>query len=84
MAVTFFGKKFPVIQIIDTKTLTIMKRFEFNGKVLHVRWSKERPNLYVSVNDSNTVSVIDTRQWYKSRDIYQIEKPSEIFIFKDK
>lgn len=83
VAVTFSGKKFPVIQIIDTKTLNVFKRFEFDGKVLHVRWSPNKPNLYVSVNDSNTVSVIDTREWYKTRDIYQIKKPSGIFIFED-
>jgi len=84
LAVTFSGKKFPVIQIIDTKSLKIIKRFEFNGKVLHVRWSDERPNLYVSVNDSNTVAVINTKEWYLAREIFQVEKPSGIFIFKTK
>jgi protein NirF len=81
MAVTFSGKKFPVIQIIDTTTLQIIKRFEFDGKVLHVRWSEEKPKLYVSVNDTNKVSVIDTKEWYISRDIFQIQKPSGIFIY---
>jgi len=84
LAVTFSGKKFPVIQIIDTKTLKIIKRFEFNGKVLHVRWSKTRPNLYVSVNDANKVAVIDTRSWYVSREMFQIQKPSGIFIYEEK
>ena len=84
LAVTFSGKKFPVIQIIDTKTLKIIKRFEFNGKVLHVRWSNERPNLYVSVNDANTVAVINTKDWYLAREIFQIKKPSGIFIFQEK
>jgi protein NirF len=84
LAVTFSGKKFPVIQIIDTKTLKIIKRFEFDGKVLHVRWSNVRPKLYVSVNDSNKVAVIDTKQWYLSREIFTIKKPSGIFIYEEK
>ncbi len=82
LAVTFSGKKFPVIQIIDTQTLKIIKRFEFNGKVLHVRWSNIKPNLYVSVNDANTVAVINTKEWYLSREIFQIKKPSGIFIYE--
>ena len=81
LAVTFSGKKFPVIQIIDTKTLKIIKRFEFKGKVLHVRWSKTKPHLYVSVNDENLVSVLNTQQWYRARDILNIQKPSGIFIY---
>ena len=82
MAVTFSGKKFPVIQIIDTKTLKVIKRFEFDGKVLHVRWSKIRPNLYVSVNDANKVAVINTKNWYLAREMFNIKKPSGIFIYE--
>jgi protein NirF len=81
LAVTYSGKKFPVIQIIDTKSLKIIKRFEFGGKVLHVRWSKIKPNLYVSVNDENLVCVINTHYWYRARDILNVKKPSGIFIF---
>lgn len=84
LAVTFSGKKFPVIQIIDTKTLKIIKRFEFDGKVLHVRWSNKKPNLYVSVNDTNKVAVINTKDWYVAREIFQIKKPSGIFIYEGK
>ena len=84
MAVTFSGKKFPVIQIIDTKTFKIIKRFEFDGKVLHVRWSNTRPNLYVSVNDANKVAVINTKEWYLAREMFNINKPSGIFIYEEK
>lgn len=84
LAVTFSGKKFPVIQIIDTKTLKIIKRFEFDGKVLHVRWSNTRPNLYVSVNDANKVAVINTEKWYLAREMFNIKKPSGIFIYEEK
>ena len=83
LAVTFSGKKFPVIQIIDTKTLKIIKRFEFDGKVLHLRWSKLKPKLYVSVNDSNKVVVIDTNKWFVKHEIFQIKKPSGIFIYEE-
>lgn len=83
MAVTFSGDKFPVIQIIDTKTLEVVKRFEFDGKVLHVRWSDVRPNLYVSVNDTNKVAVINTKEWYLAREMFGINKPSGIFLYKE-
>lgn len=82
LAVTYSGEKFPVIEIIDTATLKVFKRFEFDGKVLHVRWSNEKPKLYVSVNDTNKVAVIDTKDWYLSKEIFQIQKPSGIFIYE--
>jgi len=84
LAVTFSGRKFPVIQIIDTKTLKIIKRFEFDGKVLHVRWRKEKPELYVSVNDTNKIAVLDTNGWWLKREIFRIKKPSGIFIYEYK
>ncbi len=84
LAVTFSGKKFPVIQIIDTTTLKVIKRFKFDGKVLHVRWSSEKPNLYVSVNDANKVAVLNTKGWWLNREILTIKKPSGIFIFKER
>lgn len=83
MAVTFSGEKFPVVQIIDTQTLEVIKRFEFDGKVLHVRWSDVRPNLYVSVNDTNKVAVINTKEWYLAREMFGINKPSGIFVYKE-
>ncbi len=81
LAVTFSGKDFPTIQIVDTKTLKIIKTFKFKGKVLHVRWSNLDNNLYVSVNDANQVDVIDTKGWFLEREIYQVEHPSGIFIY---
>jgi len=81
IAVTFSGKDFPTIQIVDTKTLKVIKTFHFPGKVLHVRWSKEYPELYVSVNGANQVSVIDTKEWYLEREIYQVKRPSGIFLY---
>ena len=83
LAVTFSGDKFPVIQIVVTKTLKVMKRFKFDGKVLHLRWSKKEPSLYISVNDSNKIMVLDTKGWFIKREIYTIKKPSGIFLFED-
>ena len=84
LAVTFSGKDFPTIQILDTKTLKIMKTFTFKGKVLHVRWSNLDSNLYVSVNDTNQVNVINTEEWFLEREIFQVKHPSGIFIYEKK
>ena len=84
IAVTFSGKDFPWIQIVDTNSLKVIKTFKFPGRVLHVRWSVDSPWLYVSVNDANQVSVINTNTWKLDRDIYQVKKPSGIFIYKPK
>lgn len=82
LAVTYSGENFPTIQIIDTKTLKVIHTFNFDGKVLHVRWSKQTPKLYVSVNDSNKVAVIDTKEWFLNREIFNIKKPSGIFLYE--
>ncbi len=84
IAITFSGKDFPMIQIIDTDTLKVIKTLEFPGKVLHLRWSKEYPDLYVSVNDANQVSVIDTKDWFLEREIFQVKHPSGIFLYQPK
>jgi protein NirF len=84
LAVTFSGKDFPTIQIVDTKSLKIIKTFTFKGKVLHVRWSNIDKMLYASVNDTNQVNVINTEEWFLEREIFQIKKPSGIFIYNQK
>ncbi len=83
LAVTFSGKKFPIVQIIDTETLKIIKRFDFKGTVLHVRWSNEKPLLYVSVNGNSEVVALDTKDW---KEVFKVSvpKPSGIFIFEQK
>jgi len=82
LAVTFSGKDFPTIQIVDTDTLKIIQTFTFTGKVLHVRWSNKDDYLYVSVNDSNQVNVINTKEWFLEREIFQVKHPSGIFIYQ--
>ncbi len=83
LAVTFSGKKFPIVEIIDTKSLKIVKRFDFKGMVLHVRWSKEEPLLYVSNNGKSKVIGVNTKTWKEDFSI-NIPKPSGIFIFHTK
>ncbi len=82
LAVTFSGKDFPTIQIVDAKTLKIIQTFTFNGKVLHVRWSNIDAYLYASVNDANQVNVINTEEWFLEREIFQLKAPSGIFIYQ--
>jgi len=82
LAVTFSGKDFPSIQIIDTKTLEVIKTFTFTGKVLHVRWSNVDNLLYASVNDSNQVNIINMNGWFLEREIFRLKKPSGIFLYE--
>ena len=83
LAVTYSGKDFPTIQIVDTQTLEIIHTFNFDGKVLHVRWSEDSPQLYVSVNDTNKIAVIHTKEWFLNREIFNVKKPSGIFLYED-
>jgi len=84
IAVTFSGEDFPYLQIFDTKTYEKLKEYKFDGKVLHVRWSNEKNELYVSVNDSNKVEVLDTKSWENIKTINDIKKPSGLFIFEER
>ena len=86
LAVTFSGKKFPIVQIIDTKTLKVVKRFEFDGWILHLRWSNEKDELLFSVNTANKVVDFDVsspnpNEWKQIKS-WSIPKPSGIFLFK--
>ena len=81
LAVTFSGKDFPTIQIVDTNTLAIVKTLTFAGKVLHVRWSQLYPKLYVSVNGANRVAVVETKHFDVMKLIEGVRKPSGIFSY---
>lgn len=80
LAVTFSGDKFPFVQIIDTKSLSVIKTLQFEGNVLHVRWSDEKPALYVSVNTADEVQMMDTNSWEKRASI-PVKRPSGIFLY---
>ncbi len=81
LAVTFSGKDFPKVQIIDTKTLKVIKKLEFGGMVLHVRWATDGRHLYISVNGKNQVLAYAVKGWWKHFE-WPVPKPSGIFIFK--
>jgi protein NirF len=80
LAVTFSGKEFPIVQIIDVNTLKIVQTIDFGGTVLHVRWSEDSPLLYVSVNTKNELQLIDTTTWQKKAEI-PVRQPSGIFLY---
>ncbi|MRJ02930.1 MAG: nitrite reductase [Epsilonproteobacteria bacterium] len=81
IAVTFSGKEFPIVEIIDTESFRQIKRFDFGGMVLHVRWSSEEPLLYVSNNGNSEVVGVETKGW---KPIFKVAvpKPSGLFIFR--
>ncbi len=88
LAVTFSGKKFPVVQIVDAKRLRVVRRLKFPGMVLHLRWSPNHPYLYFSINDKNMVQAYrvdnrDPKKWWLNLE-WQIPKPSGIFVFEKK
>ncbi len=83
LAVTFSGRDFPKVQIIDTKTLKVIKNFDFKGMVLHVRWASNAKHLYISVNGKNEVLAYNVNGWWKHF-MWPVPKPSGIFIYKMK
>ena len=88
LAVTFSGRDFPFVQIINTKTLKIVRTFEFPGWILHLRWSNQSKNLYFSVNTKNmvlayNVSNKNPKKWWKHFE-WAVPKPSGIFLFEYK
>ncbi|WP_457594739.1 cytochrome D1 domain-containing protein [Hydrogenimonas sp.] len=88
LAVTFSGKKFPVVQIVDAKRLKVVRRLEFPGMILHLRWSPNHPYLYFSINDKDMVQAYkvadpDPKKWWLNLE-WQIPRPSGIFIFEKK
>jgi protein NirF len=85
LAVTFSGKKFPVVQIVDAKKLEIVRRMEFPGWILHVRWSSKAPLLYFSANTADRVyaydvSSDDVAAWNEV-DSWKVPRPSGLFLF---
>ena len=85
LAVSFSGKEFPIVQIVDTGTLKVVRRFKFPGWILHLRWSNTTPHLYFSVNTANqvlayNVSDKDPKNWWKHFE-WPVPKPSGIFLY---
>ncbi|NPA50512.1 MAG: nitrite reductase [Epsilonproteobacteria bacterium] len=87
LAVTFSGKDFPKVQIVDTKDLKVLREFKFDGWILHLRWSKSQPVLYFSVNTKDRVDAYDVSksvdEWSRVGS-WKVPRPSGIFIFYKK
>ncbi|NPA29957.1 MAG: nitrite reductase [Epsilonproteobacteria bacterium] len=88
LAVTFSGKDFPIVQIVDAHTLKVVRGFMFPGKILHVRWSPNEPYLYFSVNDKDMVQAYkvddpDPEKWWLNLE-WQVPRPSGIFVYTPK
>ncbi len=86
LAVTFSGKDFPYVQMVNAETFKIERTFHLPGWVLHVRWSKDTPHLYFSVNTADMVLAYNTqnpdpKQWWKHFE-WPVPKPSGIFLFE--
>ena len=86
LAISFSGKEFPLVQIVDTKSLKIVRDFKLPGWVLHLRWSKHSPHIYFSVNTANmvlayNVSSSDPKVWWKHFE-WPVPKPSGIFLYE--
>ena len=82
MAVTFSGEAFPVVQILDTQKMAVIKTLRFDGSILHVRWSEEEPLLFLSDNTSNQMIALNTRTWERAYEV-TVRTPSGIFIHKE-
>ena len=85
LAVTFSGKDFPYVQIIDANSFKIVRTMKFPGIILHLRWSKKHPYIYFSVNSTNSVQAYNTtdkdpKKWWLNFE-WPVPKPSGIFIF---
>lgn len=85
LAVTFSGKDFPYVQIVDANSFKIVRTMKFPGIILHVRWSPKHPYLYFSVNSADTVQAYnitdkDPTKWWLNFE-WPVPKPSGIFVF---
>lgn len=88
LAVTFSGKDFPYVQIIDANSFKIVRTMKFPGIILHIRWSKKHPYIYFSVNSTDSVQAYNTtdkdpKKWWLNFE-WPVPKPSGIFIFDPK
>ena len=85
LAVSFSGKDFPYVQIVDANSFKIVRTMKFPGIILHLRWSPKHPYLYFSVNTANTVQSYNTtdkdpKNWWLNFE-WPVPKPSGIFVF---
>jgi protein NirF len=67
------------LQVIDTKTLKIIKEFKPGKGILHMEFTPRGEHVWVSVRDNDQVIIYDTRTLKEIRRI-NAKKPSGIFF----
>ena len=67
------------LQIIDTKSVSVVKKLEAGPGVMHMEFTPRGENIWVSVRDENKVKIYDTRT-FKLLKTLDVEQPSGIFF----
>jgi len=77
--VNFAHPRNDVVQVIDTKSRTIVHTFKPGKAVLHMEFTPRGEQVFVSVRDADKVEVYDTRTFEKLTTL-PAAKPSGIFL----
>ncbi len=67
------------LQVIDTKTLKVIRKIEAGPGVMHMEFTPRGENIWVSVRDENKVKVYDTKT-FKLLKTLDVQNPSGIFF----
>jgi ABC-type uncharacterized transport system permease subunit len=67
------------ILILNLQNYKIIHKILFKDSTTNMIWSKHTQDIYVSEASTSIVWTIDTNEWFKEREIYQIQNPSKIF-----
>jgi protein NirF len=77
--VNFAHPRNDTVQVIDTRTLKIVKTLQPGKGVLHMEFSPRGESVWVSVRDADEIHVYDTKSFARIAQI-PAEKPSGIFF----
>jgi len=77
--VNFAYPKNDTVQVIDTRTLALVREFRPGPAVLHMEFTSRGHAAWVSVRDADRVDVYDTRSFAKLAEV-PARKPSGIFF----
>ncbi|MDK1023722.1 MAG: cytochrome D1 domain-containing protein [Gammaproteobacteria bacterium] len=67
------------LQVIDTKSLTVVKKLQPGPGVMHMEFTPRGEHVWVSVRDKNQVKIYDTRTFQLLKTL-SVEQPSGIFF----
>ena len=67
------------LQVIDTKSMTVIKKLEPGPGVMHMEFTPRGEQIWVSVRDRDQVKVYDTRT-FKLLKTLDVQRPSGIFF----